>query len=244
MKAMILAAGIGNRLRPVTENIPKALVEVGDQTMLERTILHLKHYGFDELIINIHHFAEKIKQYLARNQYFGVDIKFSEEKTELLDTGGGLKQASWFFKDDQSFLIHNVDVLSNLNLAKLWRFHQDKQALATLVVQNRPTSRYLLFDEQNRLCGWENTRSGKKVVIHHKKTLRRLAFSGIHMIRSGIFEYMPDKNVFSIMDVYMQVAGKETILAYRDNESHWFDIGNPENLKKARNFILYQNLGD
>ena len=241
---MILAAGIGSRLRPVTENIPKALVEVGGQTMLERTIHHLKHYGFDELIINIHHFAEKIKEHLARNQYFGADIKFSEEKSELLDTGGGLKQASWFFKEDQSFLIHNVDVLSDFNLAKLWRFHQNKEALATLVVQDRPTSRYLLFDEQNRLCGWENTRSGKKVLIHNKKTLRKLAFSGIHITRSGIFEYMPDKDVFSIMDVYLKVAEKEKILAYQDNESHWFDIGNLENLKKARSFILHQNLGD
>ncbi|MEF8810595.1 MAG: nucleotidyltransferase family protein [Bacteroidales bacterium] len=237
MKAMILAAGIGSRLRPVTSNIPKALVEVGGKTMLERTICHLKQYGFDELIINLHHFPEKIKNYLTKHHYFGVNISLSEESPELLDTGGALKHASWFFDGDQSFLIHNVDVLSNLNISKLYNYHQARDALATLVVQNRPTSRYLLFDEQNTLCGWENTKTGKKVVIKNNKTLKRLAFNGIHVTNPSIFNHMPGRNVFSIMDIYLKAAKEKNILAYIDSESYWFDIGNPESLEKARNFI-------
>lgn len=236
---MILAAGIGSRLRPVTDKIPKALVEVGGKTMLERTIRRLKQYGFDEFIINLHHFPEKIKNYLERHNYFDVEISFSEENPELLDTGGGLKHASWFFGGDQSFLIHNVDVLSNLNINKLYNYHQARGALATLVVQNRSTSRYLLFDEQNRLCGWENTRTGNKVMIKNNKKLKKLAFSGIHITKPSIFNHMPSKNVFSIMDVYLKAAKEEKILAFIDDESYWFDIGNRENLEKARNFILH-----
>ena len=238
MKAMILAAGIGSRLRPVTDNIPKALVEVGGKTMLERTIHHLKQYGFDELIVNVHHFPEKIKNYLERHHFFGANIRFSEETSELLDTGGGLKHASWFFNENESFAIHNVDILSDLNLNKLFEFHQINKAFTTLVVQKRPTSRYLLFDEQNRLRGWENTRTGNRVAIKNNKTLKRLAFSGIHVTNTSIFNYMPAKNVFSIMEPYLKAAKEEKILAYIDHGSHWFDIGNPDNLEKARNFII------
>lgn len=233
-----MAAGLGSRLRPLTDNIPKALMEVGGKTMLERTILQLKQHGFDELIINLHHFPEKIKNHLESHDFFGADIRFSEEKDELLDTGGGLKQAAWFFTNSHNpFLIHNVDILSNLNLHNLYNFHQKQNALATLVVQKRPTSRYLLFDEQNRLYGWENTKTGKKVVIKNNKTLKKLAFNGIHVINTSIFNHMPGRNVFSIMDIYLKAAKEENILAYIDSESHWFDIGNPENLEKARNFI-------
>ncbi len=241
---MILAAGLGTRLKPVTNNIPKALVEVGGKTMLERTICHLKQYGFDELIINLHHFPDKIKAYLEAHYHFDTNITFLEEKTELLDTGGGLKHASWFFNDNSPFLIHNVDVLSDLNLRNVYEHHRNQNALATLVVQERKTSRYLLFDAQNRLCGWENTKNGRKVVIHENKNLRRLAFSGIHMANPLLFEHMPSGNVFSIMEVYMKAAETENIVAYQDYESHWFDIGNLENLKKARNFISYPDQGE
>ena len=234
---MILAAGLGSRLQPVTNNIPKALVDVGGKTMLERTIRHLKQYGFDELIINLHHFPDKIKNYLEEHHHFDANITFSEEKSALLDTGGGLKHASWFFNDDFPFLIHNVDVLSDLNLKKVYEHHLNQDALATLVVQERSTSRYLLFDPQNRLCGWENTKKGRKVVIRESKTMKKLAFSGIHMANPALFEYMPSANVFSIMDVYLKATEKENIVAYQDRESHWFDIGNLENLEKARKFI-------
>jgi len=238
---MILAAGLGTRLKPVTNTIPKALVDVGGKTMLERTIRHLKQYGFDELIINLHHFPDKIKAFLEEEHHFDANITFSEERPEVLDTGGGLKHASWFFNDGSPFFIHNVDVLSDLNLQKVYDHHLNQNALATLVVQERPTSRYLLFDAQNRLCGWENTKTGRKVVIYENKSLKRLAFSGIHMANPKLFEYMPTGEVFSIMDVYLKAAKEEKIIAYKDLESNWFDIGNLENLNKARNFMSDKN---
>src|SRR6056297_57245 len=151
MKAMIFAAGIGSRLQPLTWEKPKALVEVGGKTMLEHTILHLKHYGIRSIVINVHHLAGQIRQFVEQNEGFGLDIALSDETEQLLDTGGGLKKASWFFKDEEPFIVHNVDVLSNLDLNQLYQYHLRQHALATLAVRQRESSRYLLFDSGNRL---------------------------------------------------------------------------------------------
>ena len=236
-RAMILAAGKGRRLQPITNDLPKALVKVGEKTMLQHSIEHLKQSGFDQLIINLHHFSGQIKQYLREHKNFGADIAFSEEKFQLLDTGGGLKHASWFFQTDNSFIIRNVDILSNLNLSHLYHFHEKQQAMATLVVRRRESSRYLLFDNDNTLCGWENIITGEKKIIRHVKAYQRLAFSGIHISNPLIFNKMPVKSVFSILDVYLEAAAKHNIIAYIDENAYWFDIGNLEKLEKARRFF-------
>src|SRR5215471_10184664 len=157
MKAMILAAGLGMRLRPLTDNRPKALVEIAGRTLLEITLSRLRAFGIHEVIINVHHFADMILEYLKTNDNFGLRIEVSREEV-LLDTGGGLKKAAWFFLEDPSrldspFILHNVDVISTIDLRKIVQFHNENQALATLAVQERQSSRYLLFDEQLQLCG-------------------------------------------------------------------------------------------
>ncbi|MBS3806229.1 MAG: nucleotidyltransferase family protein [Bacteroidales bacterium] len=237
MKAMIFAAGKGSRLQPLTLEKPKALVEVGGTTMLEHTIRHLRDYGIESIVINIHHFAGQIRQFIDQHDGFGLDIAFSDEREQLLDTGGGLKKASWFFSEKEPFIVHNVDVLSNLDLNELYQYHTRQHALATLAVRERESSRYLLFDSGNRLCGWENLKEGEKKLIRPAAHYRRLAFSGIQVIDPSLFQIMPDEKVFSITKAYLDAGKNNDIQAYQDNNTWWFDIGNPANLQKADHFM-------
>jgi NDP-sugar pyrophosphorylase family protein len=221
MKAMVLAAGLGTRLRPLTNARPKALVEAGGRTLLEITLSRLKSFGVREVIINVHHFADMIVEYLRANHDFGMQIAISREPV-LLDTGGGLKQAAWFFRSnsDKPFILHNVDVISTIDLKRMAEFHVQNTALATLAVHDRQTSRYLLFDEHGRLCG----RSSEP-----NPQFRSLAFSGIHVISPRLFELMPPDDVFSIMTCYLDLAARgEPILAFRADEYSWKDMGRPE----------------
>src|ERR1700674_4831587 len=186
MKAMILAAGLGTRLRPLTNDRPKALVEVGGRTLLEITLARLREFGVREVIVNVHHFADMVVEYVRANGNFGMRIEVSRED-ELLDTGGGLKKAAWCFLEksagrDEPFVLHNVDVISTIDLGKMVQFHNDHRALATLAVQERETSRYLLFDEQMRLCGRRGGRDGNAEVVRACEPMRALAFSGVHVI--------------------------------------------------------------
>lgn len=237
MKAMIFAAGIGSRLYPITSQKPKALVEVGGKTMLEHTIRHLKDYGTEAIIINVHHFADQIRQFVHQHNSFSIEIAFSDETGQLLDTGGGLKKASWFFSEKEPFIVHNVDVLSNLNLHQLYQYQTDQNALATLAVRQRQSSRYLLFDTSNRLCGWENRKTGETKLIRPAKNSRRLAFSGIQVIHPDLLQWMPREKVFSITQTYLEAGSQNTIQAFPEKNSWWFDIGNPENLQQARRFM-------
>jgi NDP-sugar pyrophosphorylase family protein len=184
MKAMILAAGLGIRLRPLTDKMPKALIKVEGKTLLERALLHLKANGISQVIINVHHLAPQIIKYLDINKNFGMKIAISDESDDLLDTGGGLDFASWFFDSQEPFVIRNVDVLSDLNLVKMLAFHRDGRALATLAVRNRETSRYFLFGKENNLlCGWENEKTGEKIIVRKEEQAPvKLAFSGIHVL--------------------------------------------------------------
>jgi len=236
MKAMIFAAGIGSRLQPLTNQIPKALVEVGGKTMLEHSIRHLVCCGFTDIIINLHHFPDKIKQTLKQNNNFGAQISFSEEYEELLDTGGGLKKAGWFFAGG-NFLAYNVDILTNMNLNAFIQHHEEKCALATLFVRERQSSRYLLFDDKNRLAGWENIKTGEKIITRNTDKYKRLAFSGVHAINPAIFDDLPDKEVFSVIEAYLHLSQQHDIIGYEDNQSYWFDIGNMEKLENARGFF-------
>ncbi len=230
-KAMILAAGLGTRLRPLTNDRPKALVEVAGRTLLEITLTRLRTFGVREVIVNAHHFADRMIEYLKANRDFGMRIEISREEV-LLDTGGGLKQAAWFFEDDpaEPFLLHNVDVLSTIDLQRMMQFHQEHQALATLAVQRRKSSRQLLFNEQGNLCG----RGPAELADQNSASTQALAFSGIHVISPRIFSLMTEEGVFSIIDSYLRLAANgEKILAFRSDDSYWRDLGKPENVAQA-----------
>ena len=238
MKAMILAAGLGTRLRPLTNDRPKALVEVAGRTMLERTLTRLRDFGIRDVIVNVHHFAGKVAEYLALNGNFGMRIEVSREE-DLLDTGGGLKKAAWFFLDDpaireEPFLLHNVDVLSTVDLGRMFEFHAKQGALATLAVQNRETSRYLLFDEHAQLCGRRAGRDGHEEIVRPSKESLALAFSGIHVISPRLLRMMNRNGAFSIIDTYLQLSSQaESVVAFRADEYQWRDLGTPESVALA-----------
>ena len=233
MRAMILAAGLGTRLKPITNNIPKALVKVGNVTLLEICIKNLKMQEIADIIINVHHFAEQIINFLAENNNFGVNISISDETGKLLNTGGGLKKAAWFFNDDKPFLLHNVDIISNLNLKTLYDLHINSNATATLAVRKRGSGRYLLFNSENILCGWKNVETNEIISYVDVKLLEKYAFSGIHIIDPKIFSLMPNEKVFSMIDLYLKVMNSNHIHGYIDKDSFWMDVGNPANLKIA-----------
>jgi mannose-1-phosphate guanylyltransferase len=242
MKAMILAAGLGTRLRPLTDDRPKALVEIGGRTLLEITLARLRSFGIREVIINVHHFADQVTEYLQANGYFGMRIEISREEL-LLDTGGGLKKAAYFFLEDsgqldEPFILHNVDVISTIDLGRMAQFHTEHQALATLAMQRRETSRYLLFDERLELCGRRtgaNQKSGEKTeMVRPSQQMQPLAFSGIHVISPRFLSLMTEEGVFSIIAPYLRLAGQgERILAFRADEYYWRDLGKPENVIQA-----------
>jgi N-acetyl-alpha-D-muramate 1-phosphate uridylyltransferase len=226
MKAMLLAAGLGTRLRPLTDEIPKALVEVNGITLLEHSVNHLKKYRVNQVIINVHHFAEQIIDYLGRKNNFGMEITISDESGELLDTGGGLKKAAWFFKDGLPFIVRNVDVLSDLDLNKLVLHHFQKKGLATLVVRERETSRYFLFNEKLQLCGWENTKTVEtRITIPASTGLKQLAFSGIQIIDPKIFDLVTETGKFSLTEMYLRLSYEHKIFGFIDKDSFWLDAG-------------------
>ena len=238
MKAMILAAGLGTRLRPLTDNRPKALVEIAGRTLLEITLSRLVAFGIREVIINVHHFADAILDYLKTNDNFGMRIEVSREEV-LLDTGGGLKKAAWFFLEDSSrleepFILHNVDVISTIDLRRMVQFHLEHRALITLAVQDRETSRHLLFDEQLQLCGRRSEHDQKTELVRPSQQMRALAFAGIHVISPRILPMLTEDGVFSIITAYLRLAAEgENILAFRADEYYWRDLGRPDDVMRA-----------
>ena len=244
---MILAAGLGMRLRPLTNDRPKALVEVGGRTMLEITLSRLRAFGICDVIINVHYFADMIVEYLKKNDNFGMHIEVSREDV-LLDTGGGLKKAADFFLKDQRdretpFVLHNVDVISTIDLSRMAEFHRENQALATLAVQDRETSRYLLFDERHHLCGRRTRRGQENEVVGSSKPAEALAFSGIHIISPRLFELMLENGIFSIVTAYLRLAARgEKILAFRADDYYWRDLGRPDDVVQAAQDLKQQIL--
>jgi NDP-sugar pyrophosphorylase family protein len=255
MKAMILAAGLGTRLRPLTDTRPKALIEINNRTLLEIIVTRLRTFGITEAIINVHHFADMVEQYLKSKNNFEMRIEISREDDQLLDTGGGLKKAAWFFQEnpstdsrrdqsilaDKPFLLHNVDVISTIDLAAMLEFHTEHQALATLAVQSRDSGRPLLFNDQLQL-------SGRRVKGHSALTTRQsplpesttlsafepLAFSGIHIISPRLLPLLTETGHFSIIDSYLRLASQgEKIIAFRHDNSYWRDLGKPADLAQA-----------
>jgi NDP-sugar pyrophosphorylase family protein len=239
MRAMILAAGLGTRLRPLTDDRPKALVEINGQTLLEIVLTRLHGFGIREVIINVHHFADMLTAYVKSHD-FGMRIEISREE-ELLDTGGGLKKASHFFLEqgaDEPFLVHNVDVLSSIDIQRMTHFHRDREALATLAVQQRKTSRQLLFDDQLQLCG---RKSGdlQPEIVRPCINAQPFAFCGIHVISPRIFRLMSEEGAFSIITSYLQLAQQgEKVVAFRAEEYQWRDVGKPESIKQAADELM------
>lgn len=244
MKAMIFAAGLGSRLKPLTDTMPKALVPVAGRPMLEHVILKLKAAGFTEIVINIHHFGEQIIDFLKANQHFGVTIHISDERDFLLDTGGGIKKARPFFEDsEEPFLVHNVDILSDIDLQELYTYHLQHGGVTTLLASRRKTSRYLLFDVDSRLCGWVNkdTLQTKPEGFFYEPSLyQEYAFSGIHILSPDIFKLMESpcwKGKFSIMDFYLTHCPISLFKGFLKENMQLIDIGKPETLERAESFI-------
>ena len=241
MKAMILAAGLGTRLDPLTRKMPKALVPLNGTPLLEILVLRLKQCGFREIVINIHHHGQQIIDFLETRNNFDIKIDISDERNRLLDTGGAVKKAMAFLGDGEPFLVHNVDVITSLDLRALMTHHTRSGAIATLCVQERSSSRYFFFTEDDLLCGWKNEGSGKeKGMTSGSGPLKQRAFSGIHAVGSRFFEkamlhgcFPPDQDVFSIIDVYLCLAASEKVQGWDHSGSPWFDIGRYQQLKAA-----------
>jgi len=233
MKAMILAAGLGTRLKPFTDRHPKALAVVNGKTLLQRNIEYLRLYGVNELIVNVHHFADQIIQHIEEHQQFGIHIHISDERDAVLETGGGLKKASWFFNDGQSFLLMNVDILTRLNLTELLDFHHQRQALATLAVSKRESSRCFLFNEEDLLCGWRNRQTGEERISRQQPNLYEKSFSGIHILSPKLFPYLQQEGKFSIVDTYLEVAKSHAIYGFDHTGVDVLDVGKPESIVKA-----------
>ena len=244
MKAMIFAAGLGSRLKPLTDTMPKALVPVAGCPMLEHVILKLKASGFTEIVINIHHFGEQIIDFLKTNNDFGLTIHISDERDRLPDTGGGIRKARLFFENSgEPFLVHNVDILSDMNLKELYDFHMQSGSVATLLASRRTTSRYLLFNTERKLRGWINKDTGqvKPEGFHYDESLyREYAFSGIHVFSPAVFRLMEAprwEGKFSIMDFYLATCGQTDYSGYLAEKLELIDIGKPETLARAEEFV-------
>ncbi|MGQ7871056.1 nucleotidyltransferase family protein [Sunxiuqinia sp. sy24] len=239
MQAMIFAAGLGTRLQPLTNSRPKALVEIHGKNLLERCLLNLKKQGINDVVINVHHFATQIKSFLQSNNNFGMRIQISDETDELLDTGGGILKAKPLFKPNEPILILNVDVLTNLSFGALLDFHQQEKALASLVVRQRDTSRYLLFNKDQQLTGWKNMKTGASKIARPEQFEQSApyAFSGIQLIQPELLNRIEEHGKFSSIDLYLRLAKSETIKAFIDDQSIWMDLGKIEQMQEAASLI-------
>ena len=229
---MIFAAGLGTRLKPFTDHHPKALAEVNGKTLLELAIRYLQRFGIEDVIVNVHHFADQIEKAIEENNGFGSWVTISDERNVVLETGGGLKKASWYFEDEEDFVIMNVDVLTNLDLGKMIGTHQQSDAFATLAVMQRDSSRQLLFDEHMLLSGWTNTKTGEQKISREVLSMKPFAFSGIQVLSKEILN-MPFEGKFSIIDVYLHFSKTQMIKGYDHTGNIFIDVGKPESLEKA-----------
>ena len=234
---MIFAAGLGTRLRPLTNDRPKALVEVKGTPLLEITIKKLIHFGVKEIIINVHHFAEKIEAFLQVHDNFGIRIILSHETMMPLETGGGLKKAAWFFDDGKPFFVCNADILSNIDLKKMYDMHVSTGALATYAIQTRNTSRYMLHDTEGVMCGWMNTQTKRVRVGRPAEAMGMYSFSCFHVIDPDIFKTTPAEDFFTIIEWYLRICEAHLVMGYRHDDDIWCDIGKPETLAEAESII-------
>lgn len=236
---MLFAAGLGTRMRPLTLHRPKALLEIGRMTLLEIALRRLRFYGCTGVIVNVHYLAEQVIDFLQQSDW-GLEVVISDERDMLLETGGGLKKASWYLQD-APFLVVNADILTDVNLRTVYQTHLEGNDLVTLAVLKRTTSRYFLFDTDDLLCGWRNVKTGEERWSRRVDNAEAHAFSGVHVLDPAIFEWMPDdKEAFSIIDTYLQAAVTERLRAYHHNDDEWFDVGTPEVLEAVQQWPLAQ----
>lgn len=235
MEAMIFAAGLGTRLYPLTKNKPKALVEICGKTLLDRCLEKIIKVGCKRIVINVHHFADLIEQYLENNKY-NAEIILSKEE-ELLDTGGGLKNAKKYFSLKENILIHNVDIISQIDISAMQDNLNNSNALAILAVSKRLSSRQLLFNKENLLSGWQNTQTKQEIITRENQNLSPLAFSGVHIIRPEVLELMPNENKFSIINHYLELSKNNDLLAFKHENILWYDLGKYEQIAEIERQI-------
>ena len=235
-KALIFAAGKGTRLKPFTDSHPKALALVNNVPLLERNIKYLQSFGVTEFVINVHHFGEQIVEFLEKNNHFGAKIDISDEKDELLETGGGLLFAQKYLENEENFLIMNADILTDLNIHELVKFHETLLPLATLAVSDRNSSRKLFFNSEMVLKGWMNKNSGETKMAEFNNEFKELAFSGIHCINSSIFDKIKRRGKFSIMEEYLDLMFEDKILGFQ-HEARLIDVGRPESVIEAEKYF-------
>lgn len=232
MKAMILAAGLGTRFKPWTNQHPKALALINGKTLLQRAIEYLQQYDIRDVVINVHHFADQLEKAIQKDKGWGSTITISDERDEVLETGGGLLKAKEFLKDD-TFLTINVDILTDLNLKYFLSFHQQQQSLITLAVSDRKTSRYLLFNKYNRLCGWRNKKTGEEKIVIHAPELMEKAYSGIALFEPSVFDVISLSGKFSLIDLYLSLAATNKIADFDHSSDRLIDVGKPESVAVA-----------
>lgn len=238
---MVFAAGLGTRLRPYTNDRPKALVEVGGMSLLEIQLRRLMRFGVEEVVVNAHHFAELVETELDSLRHLGMEIKVSDERGMLLETGGGLKKAGELLGRDKPILIANVDVLTDLNLRDMESRLEESGALAVMAVRQRETSRYLVWGKDLRLKGWMNKKTGETRGNVEAEDLQ-LAFSGVHMIRPEFLDLIRQEGKFSIIDTYLDLAQSQLILGHRHDEDLWMDVGKPDQLEEANRSQIEKKL--
>ena len=232
MKAMILAAGLGTRFKPWTDHHPKALAVVNGKSLLQRAVEYLQQYDIKEVVVNVHHFADQVEEAIEKNRGWGSNIIISDERDEVLETGGGVLKAKNFLKDEP-FLTINVDILTELNIKYFLSFHQQQQSLITLAVSDRETSRYLVFNKYNRLCGWRNKKTGEEKIIIHAPELTEKAYSGIGLFEPAVFDLMPMSGKFSLIDLYLSLAKENKIAGFDHSNDRFIDVGKPDTVAKA-----------
>lgn len=242
MKAMIFAAGLGTRLGEITKQTPKALVDIKGKTALHRAVEKCSSAGFDDIIINVHHFADMVEEEVARLRKLGFRISVSDEREALLGNGGGLYKARWFF-DNHPFLLYNVDIISDFDLKALYRIHLEKKGLATLAVRHRPGKRFYLINNEGLIRGWRNVATGEQILAGAATSdgLEEIAFSSMHIAEPELFNYMAE-GVFTFTDLYLKLAAKHDICTLKDDEGFWFDIGTPKNLEEVNKFLESRKL--
>jgi N-acetyl-alpha-D-muramate 1-phosphate uridylyltransferase len=235
--AMIFAAGKGSRLGDISQHMPKALVPVAGKPLLFHVLNKLHFEGFNHIVVNTHHHATQIHNWLQKETFSGIKIMISHEKDILAETGGGLKMAYPLFKHAEHILLHNVDILSDIQLRQLYDYHVNSKNIATLAVKDRDTTRQLLFDHKMKLKGWQNSFTGESKIFAHGK-LQPIAFSGIHVVSADIVNLMPQNQVFSMTDLYLDICSEHDIGAYLHNDDLWIDVGKPEQLSQAEKLML------
>ncbi len=238
MKAMIFAAGLGTRFKPWTDHHPKALAMVNGKSLLQRNIEYLQQYGIRDVVVNVHHFADQIILAVKENDGWGSNIKISDETNEVLETGGGLLKASHLLRGDEPFITLNADFLTDLNISDLVRFHKSKNALISFGITNRKTSRNFLFDEDNRLCGWINSSTGEERISVAKPNLKAMAYSCVVVFEPTVFDLIPQRGKFSLVDTYLSLANEYPIFGYDHTGDKLVDVGKPESVAIAEKLFV------